>query len=135
MSVFDMPAARLALVIAVSTALGGVLAALIDNFLLDANVEHQANVQLVELAIGILSEPVEPSVDGLSFSDTPEAVLRGWAVDTLNAVALVQFDEAARELLVTGRVQFNWADALQDTGRLSDIIRDLETLSGTIDTE
>jgi hypothetical protein len=124
----DLPATRLALLIAIATAFGGVLAAFIDNLFLDANVEHQANVQLVELAIGILSEPVESDEDGVQFVDSPEAVLRGWAVDTLNEVALVQFDAAARELLVNGRVHFNWPDAVRDIN-VAELVRQIEAAS------
>lgn len=108
----------LALWIAVATLLGGIGASLFDTFVLDANTERETNVQLIELAIGILGQPIETdeSLDEDSNDmetlysrlsrvspESPQAVLRTWAVDTINASADVKFDEVARAVLIDGR--------------------------------
>lgn len=108
----------LALWIAVATLLGGIGASLFDTFVLDANTERETNVQLIELAIGILGQPIE--IDGAQDEDSPDmetlrsrisrvspnspqTALRTWAVDTINASAEVKFGEEARAVLIDGR--------------------------------
>ncbi len=96
---------RLAAVIAVATLVGGFASSVIDKGFIDAGTEKQTDVQLVQLAIGLLSERNEEIKIG---ADTPETVLRKWAVDTINSVADVKFDERAKTLLVDGDAKLAW---------------------------
>ena len=59
---------HLAVIVAGATLLGGVLTSFTNAFLIDAGTEKQTDVQLVELAIGILGEPIP---EGISRKLTP----------------------------------------------------------------
>lgn len=96
---------RLAGVIAVATLVGGFTSSVLDKVFIDAGTEKQTDVQLVQLAIGLLSERNDEVKIGV---DTPETVLREWAVDTINSVADVKFDERAKTLLVDGDAKLAW---------------------------
>lgn len=85
--------------IAVS-AVVGLVAALVGSFLVDANTEKTTNVQLIQVAIGILSK------DSDAGYSTEQKVLRAWAVDTINSSAKVKFDSRSKQLLVDGKAAF-----------------------------
>jgi len=106
---------HLAAVIAGATLLGGVLSSTFDAFLIDASTSRETDVQLVELAIGILSEPSPSEQAG-------EPTLRKWAVETINSVAEVKFDEEAKRQLVDGTVELplSFIKALSPVSALMD---------------
>jgi len=106
---------HLAAVIAGATLLGGVLSSTFDAFLIDASTSRETDVQLVELAIGILSEPSPSEQAG-------EPTLRKWAVETINPVAEVKFDEEAKRQLVDGTVELplSFIKALSPVSALMD---------------
>lgn len=99
---------QLAAVVAGAGLIGGVVSSLIGVFLVDARTDRQTDVQLVQLAVGVLSQPL-PEGPGV---ETPETALREWAVDTINAAAEVKFDEEARALLVSGDVLLSFEEAI-----------------------
>ena len=105
MKLSDLSDFHLALVIAGATFLGGISSSLIGVFMVDAGTNRETDVQLVQVAINILSSTEATTID------SPEKVLRTWAVDTINAVAEVQLDDEARELLINGEVSFSSAKA------------------------
>ena len=88
----------LAAVIAGATLLGGVLSSAASALWIDANTEQETNVQLMQLAIGILSEPS-------GGEEAANVTLRAWAVATINAVAEVKFDDEAQRQLVDGTIE------------------------------
>lgn len=102
MKLSELSELHLAVVVAGATFLGGIGSTLLGVFLVDAGTNRQTDVQLVELAIGILSEPLPK--DSGSLTSTPETALRAWAVDTVNAAADVKFDSKARQLLIDGEI-------------------------------
>lgn len=79
---------HLAAIVAISAVFGGVLTSVANSFLIDAGTEKQTDVQLVELAIGILGQPIPEGAT--KEADAANTILRGWAVDTINAAAPVQ---------------------------------------------
>lgn len=91
---------HLAVIVAGATLLGGVLTSFTNAFLIDAGTEKQTDVQLVELAIGILGEPIPEGIS--KEADAANTILRGWAVDTINATAPVRLGREARDYLVQG---------------------------------
>lgn len=110
MKLVEIGELHLAAIIAIATLAGGLATSLADSWLIDADVDRQTDVELVQLAISVLTKPREdagmtPAGTGL----TSERVLRRWAVDTINAAAddEVQFDAEAQELLVNGDVYFS----------------------------
>ena len=103
----------LAAIIAVSTALGGFVSAAAGSYLLSANTQRETNVQLIQLAIGILSEPLPKDED----SDAPQneqTALRLWAVETINHSADIKLDDAATRLLVNGQASLPISGGLSD---------------------
>ena len=106
----------LALLLAGATLLGVVISPLLGTLLVGADTERETNTQLVQLAIGILSEPLDPeevafsaymtgaSEDGDHRAYTASQVLRGWAVDTINEVAPIKFADETRSLLLRGTI-------------------------------
>ena len=58
MKVGDVSELHLAALIALATAFGGVISTGAEWLFIDADTERQTDVQLVGLAIGILSEPI-----------------------------------------------------------------------------
>ena len=111
----------LAGIISVATLLSTAVTVFFNTFILDAKTENQGNIQLVELAIGILSAPLEtenlelernPLTDLATGPYSPvlskveratgQMALRQWAVDTINQTAQVKLDRTAENLLVTG---------------------------------
>lgn len=110
MKVPEIGELHLAAIIGVATLLGGLSSAWLSAKLIDVNVARETDVELVQLAISVLTKPREdagmaPAGTGL----TSERVLRRWAVDTINAAAddEVKFDAEAQELLVNGDVYFS----------------------------
>lgn len=97
MKLGDLSELHLAAIVAGATALGGILSSAAEWALIDAGTERQTDVQLVQLAIGILSE-ANPDGQGAP-------TLRAWAVETINAVAEVKFDEDAQRQLVEGTAE------------------------------
>lgn len=98
MKLSDFSELHLVAVVAFATFLGGIGSSLLGVFLVDAGTNRQTDVQLVEVAIGILSS-TEPRQ-----SNSPDTVLRAWAVDTINSAAEVKLDGEARQLLISGEV-------------------------------
>lgn len=103
MSVRELSDVKLAVLLAVGTALGSFSAALFDTLMPDADTQKQTDVQLVELAIGILAKPM----NGDAVSTAPETALRTWAVKTINHVADITFDDEAKDALIDGRTGFD----------------------------
>lgn len=120
MKLSELSELHLAAVVAGATFLGGLGSSLLGVFLVDAGTERQTDVQLVQLAIGILSEPAPSRPAGWRTAEvgleTPEAALRAWAVDTINAAAEIKFDEGAKHLLVSGEVRFAFSSVYTGTG-------------------
>ncbi|MCE8000864.1 MAG: hypothetical protein HEP70_18585 [Rhodobiaceae bacterium] len=83
---------KLALLLAAATCLGGFGATFLDHVMLDASTSRETDVQIVQLAIGVLSEELDQSDEANIAKDR---ALRTWAVDTLNAVADVKLPEEA----------------------------------------
>ncbi|WP_282603829.1 hypothetical protein [Paracoccus sp. PARArs4] len=100
--------------VAVSVAVAVFLAQLagsaIERRALNSATEHQTNVQLIELAIGILSKPVDDGEDPyqLKLEDPSERALRSWAVKVINEASSVKFDQEAQTLLISGNVSLPW---------------------------
>lgn len=102
----------LALLLAVATCAGSVGATYVNKWILGADTKLETNVQLIELAIGILSAPL-PEVgpfmkSGLGEDErgmTRDKALRIWAVDTINASAEIKFNDVARSQLIDGTTQ------------------------------
>ncbi|WP_408592053.1 hypothetical protein ACIPCF_08020 [Paracoccus marcusii] len=90
------------------TIVGVIIGGVIDKVSFDANTRLETNVQLIELAIGILAAPSPEAVfskDGAAqagIGATRDIALRTWAVDTINTAAEVKFDGAARSQLIDG---------------------------------
>jgi hypothetical protein len=97
---------HLAALIAAATAMGGVLSSAADAFWSDASTDKATNVQLVQLAIGILSD----EDDGQMQDRSRNRELRSWAVQTINAAAEVKFDEDAQKLLIEGEASLASAE-------------------------
>ncbi len=95
---------KLALMLAVATCLGGFGATLLDNVMLDASTARETDVQIVELAIGVLSEKLDQSDEANTAKDK---ALRIWAVDTLNTAARVKLPNEARAALIDGSSAFD----------------------------
>lgn len=115
---------RLAAIVAIAAILGGVVTAIANSILVDANTKSQIDARMVELAIEILRSPVEEkklsipenldvaSVEGQQYLLLMEALayqpnvsdvhVRSWAVDVINASATIGFPEEARAELVSG---------------------------------
>lgn len=119
MRIFELSELRLAALIAIATVVGGGLSAVVEAYWIDAGTERETDVQLVKLAIGILSEPVIKQDTEISLfpiipipvdvhvpKPTSQHALREWAVDTINEVAEVKFGDEAKKLLVNGEVGF-----------------------------
>ncbi|MCA1288624.1 hypothetical protein, partial [Salipiger bermudensis] len=95
MKINNISEIHLAAIIALATFLGGFISSIVGVFLVDAGTDKQTDVQLVQLAVGILSESptdMQPA----------KVELRRWAVDTINYAAEVKFDEEASDLLING---------------------------------
>lgn len=97
--------------VAGATLLASIVGGGLNKLLFDANTKLETNVQLIELAIGILSEPL-PESNALktagSAAGTNEKrsqALRTWAVDTINASAEIKFTEEAGQQLIEGTTQ------------------------------
>ncbi len=101
----------LALLLAVATFIGNVSATFINKWASDADTKLETNVQLIELAIGILSEPLPDPIPlkaasgGTAMNKERDKALRTWAVDTINASAEIKFDGDARDHLIDGTAQ------------------------------
>lgn len=104
MKISEISELHLAVLVAGATFLGGFVSSLLGVFLVDAGTEKQTDVQLVQLAVGILSEAP-------SDMQPANVALRGWAVDTINAAAEVKFDETAKQQLIDGRLDLPWKTA------------------------
>lgn len=89
---------QLAFIVAGATFLGGISSSFLGVFWVDAGTDRQTDVQLVQVAISILSSTEATE------TNSPEKVLRTWAVDTINSAADVQLNDEARELLISGKV-------------------------------
>lgn len=85
-----------------STAVGLIISAILNATLLSPNIKRQTDVQLVELAIGILGKPTEENKPYLNQSQNAQTALRTWAVEVINNTSVVKFDEDAIILLVKG---------------------------------
>lgn len=81
--------------------IGTVGGGVINKVFFDANTRLETNVQLIELAIGILTAP-SPEASFSKDGATRDIALRTWAVDTINTAAEVKFDGAARSQLIDG---------------------------------
>ena len=120
MSVREISDVKLAVMLAIGTALGSGGVALLDTFVLDAGTQKQTDVQLVELAIGILAKPLNND----TATAAPDTALRTWAVSTINYVADIQFDDEAKNALIDGSSGF-------DAAAISRIKKDLFGLGPT----
>lgn len=89
-------------VITVATAAGLIISAILNAIFLSPDIKRQTDVQLVELAIGILGKPPEENQSYFKQSQNAQTALRTWAVDVINNTSVVQFDEDAKILLVRG---------------------------------
>lgn len=111
MKLSELSELHLAAIVAGATFLGGVGSTIISTFWSDAGTERQTAVQLVQLAIGILSEPINaPTGRAVDLGLTSQAALRTWAVDIINQSAEVKFDAEAKHLLVNGDAAFPLVD-------------------------
>lgn len=127
MKLSELSELHLAAVVAIATFLGGVGSAMINTFWTDAGTERQTAVQLVQLAIGILSEPIAASAKrAVGPAPTSQTVLRTWAVDIINQSAEVKFDEEAKHLLVNGYASFPLVDAKAQAEVIQEAIRTIE---------
>lgn len=66
-----------------------------STFFVDANTERQTDVQMIELALGILQS------DDFENQHTAQ-IMRNWAVTTINSAARVKFDDAVARALIDG---------------------------------
>lgn len=111
MKLSELSELHLAAVVASATFLGGIGSTMISTFWTDAGTERQTAVQLVQLAIGILSEPIVVATGGaVDPNSTSQTALRTWAVDIINQSAEVKFDAEAKHLLVNGDARFPLTD-------------------------
>lgn len=127
MKLTELSEFHLAAIVAGATFLGGVGSATINTFWSDAGTERQTNVQLVQLAIGILSEPI---VEGTGWKSgdgkTSQTALRTWAVDVINQTAEVRFDDDAKNLLVNGDAIFPIGYSSESYKNLFEQIRNMK---------
>lgn len=114
MNTNDRSGWTLAVIIAVSTALGGFLSTAAGSYLLSANTQRETNVQLIQLAIGILSEPL-PKDEDINAPQNEQIALRLWAVETINHSADIKLDDAASRLLVNGQANLPISQGLSDS--------------------
>lgn len=105
---------KLAAIIAIATAVGGALVPIAGSIFTDAGTARQANVQLIQLAIGILSEPLSDGAEDKSEIPSEKTALRQWAVDTINNSAEIKFDKNSINSLVNGNAVLPWASTLSD---------------------
>ena len=113
MHVNDGSGWALAAIIAVATAFGGFLSAAAGSYLLSANTQRETNVQLIQLAIGILSEPL-PKDEDINAPQNEQIALRLWAVETINHSADIKLDDAASRLLVSGQAKLPISQGFSD---------------------
>jgi hypothetical protein len=118
----DVSALALTVVVALATAVGGLLSSIADALLIDASTAKQADVQILQLAINILSEEIPASEVEVAGS----IAIRGWAFDTINSVAEIKLGEDSRDALVKGKVLLpvrlsEGSIALAAKGRLFDL--------------
>lgn len=95
---------QLALLLAGATCIGVFGGALLDNVMLDASTSRETDVQIVQLAIGVLSKEIDQTDEANSNKDR---ALRTWAVDSLNAVSKVKLVGEARTALIDGNSSFD----------------------------
>jgi len=127
MKLSELSEFHLAAIVAGATFLGGVGSAMINTFWTDAGTERQTNVQLVQLAIGILSEPIaEGSGWKAGAGQTSQTALRTWAVDVINQTAEVRFDNDAKNLLVNGEAIFPITYSSESYRKLYEAINSLK---------
>lgn len=102
---------KIAMWVAGATFLASIVGGGLNKVLFDANTKLETNVQLIELAIGILSEPLpEPNAlktagGAAETNEKRSQALRTWAVDTINASAEIKFTEEAGQQLIEGTAQ------------------------------
>lgn len=113
MQVNDPSGWILAAIIAGATAAGGLLSTAAGSFMTSANTERETNVELIQLAIGILSEPLPMSKAGAT-EDNEQTALRSWAVETINHSADIKLDEDASKLLINGQANLPMAGGFTD---------------------
>lgn len=110
-SIFDNTGVSLALIIAISTCLGGVASSVVNSTFVSASTDREANVELIKLAISILSIPrvadAEPYRGILRPQNRVDNDLREWAVATINASSEIKFGKAARRALSDGTTTFS----------------------------
>ena len=113
----DLSELHLAAIISIATLLGGLGSSLLSTLWIDAGTQRETDVQMVQLAIGILSQPLPEHKDSdnlrsITVSRTSQMVLREWAVDTINTASDVKFDRDARESLINGELKFPFHDLI-----------------------
>ncbi|WP_374384506.1 hypothetical protein [Paracoccus yeei] len=106
----DLSELHLAAIISIATLLGGLGSSLLSALWIDAGTQRETDVQMVQLAIGILSQPLPEhkgsgNLRSINVSRTGQMVLREWAVDIINAASDVKFDRTARDLLIDGELK------------------------------
>jgi ribosomal protein L31E len=91
----EIPGLTLAILLAVFTFLGSFSGVALNKFLPDASDRRETGVELVSLAIGILTE------SGAANAKNDKAVLalRKWAVDTISVYSRVQISPELKEAL------------------------------------
>lgn len=127
MKLSDITEIHLVAVIAGATFLGGIGSSLLGTLLVGADTERQTDVQIVQVAIGILSD-TDPTG-----STSPESVLRAWAVDTINSASDVKLDSQARDLLISGEAGFPAIDKNILESFLRGIDKDMEDIEEMIE--
>lgn len=116
---------KLALVGGGCAVIASTITAFFSSYFLDADTKQTTNVQLIQVAIGLLSK--EQKTENLP----SDKVIRKWAVDTINATAIVKFDDEAAKLLIDGKAQFSGIK-LTAGGGLFVIPSVLEAMQGSI---
>lgn len=82
---------------------GGFLTSIVQSVLPDFDESRATDVQLVSLAMDLLTK----SVNDTEEIRAEHRALRLWAVNTINEVATVKFDEEAQQALINGTVSFS----------------------------
>lgn len=105
---------------------GQFLGSMAERYFLSSDTKHEADVKLIELAIGILGKPLDDHASSTMHSiDTSQGALRSWAVEVINEASSVKFDNEAKMLLVTGSVSLpNWFET--NTFEKKELIKYLE---------
>lgn len=81
---------KLGLIACVSAILGSAIGAFANSLFIDAGTKRETNVQMIELAIGILNREVTDEI----------RPLRSWAVELLDEVSPVKLDDEAKDILI-----------------------------------